>query len=419
MGTIEVTGKNPLHGEIRIQGSKNAALPILAATILNKGITVLHNCPRIKDVTYMISILESIGCKARWDENILILNSTWISSYDIPVKYGSKMRSSIVLLGSLLGRMKKAEASYPGGCVIGKRPIDLHIKALRTMNVDIREEDERFICTTEELRGSVVSFDKPSVGATENVIMAAVMAKGTTRIIHGAKEPEISELCKFLRAMGARVKGEGTDEIIIEGVEELHDAEYTIVSDRIVAGTYILGAMATKGNITIRDFPSIQLSYFLNMIKEMGVFWEADENEIRIIQTENLKPVSYIETSPYPGFPTDLQSQLMAVLTIIPGISFVRETIFEERFKVAVQLEKLGAGIHIQENLAVIKGSPGLSGGEVYAQELRGGAALVIAGLIADGKTVIYDSEYIERGYEDICRDFSLLGADIKYREIR
>ncbi len=414
MSFIKITGGKHLRGEIKVQGSKNAVLPIIAATVLNKGITKIKNCPKILDVLSMIKILEKIGCFIEWEKDTLIVNATDINSVEIPEKYVGRIRSSIIMLGSVLGRCKEVTISYPGGCSIGSRPIDLHIKALKKMNIEITEEGGFLNCTSKKIIGADIVLDFPSVGATENIILTAVLSEGITYICNAAKEPEIVELCQFLQGMGANIRGAGTDKIIIEGVKELHDTEFTISADRIVAGTYMAAVATSKGNVTLNNIDCSQISAITSILKDIGCKIECGNSYITIESNKRLDCVDVIRTQPYPGFPTDMQSQMMSVLSLCDGTSVILENIFETRYNNARELCKMGADIIIEGKLAVIKGVERLSGAEVYSNDLRGGAGLIIAGLAAKGMTVVHNTEYVERGYEDICRDLRQIGASIE-----
>lgn len=414
LNCIQIFGGKPLYGKVKIQGSKNTVLPIIAATVLHRGISVLHNCPRIDDVFHMVEILKCIGCKVLWSYNTLIIDAKEINSCEIPKEYADKMRSSVILLGSLLGRLKTVKLPFPGGCVIGERPIDLHLLGLSKLQVEIEEVDGAIHAQSKGLVGVDLSLAFPSVGATQNILLACILAKGTTIIRNCAKEPEVEELCNFLKSMGAKIEGIGTDILKVEGVEHLKDVEYEIVADRIVAGTYFLAAVATRGQILVTNPPKGHLGSLYEILKNIGVrLWETKEGLVIDAKGELIVPQEVIETEPYPGFPTDLQSPLIAVLTTIAGNSRIRENIFEERFKVIEQLNQMGAHIKVEGKDAYIYGGTKLYGCHVQAKELRGGAALVIAGLCASGVTVIENRHFIDRGYEDIIRDFMLLGASI------
>lgn len=413
MSRIIIEGGCPLRGVVYIQGSKNAVLPILAGALLHKGTTVLHHCPHISDVMDMLKIMEEAGCLIAWHGHTLILNTYHINCTMVSRALAGKMRSSIILMGSLLGRQKKAEIPYPGGCTIGARPIDLHLKALKAMGASIEEAEGVLSASCRELKGAHIEFPIPSVGATENTILAAVLAKGTTRLSGAAMEPEIIELCRFLKEKGACIQGEGSSVITITGVESLRDSEYTICGDRIVAGTYLYAALATKGEVILRGVPSWQMKTPLKVAVRLGAEVEESEEGIRVKAPDVIRAIPVLRTEPYPGFPTDLQSQLLVLLALAEGESVLEEHIFEARFHMAEQLKRLGADIHISGNTARIHGGGRLKGTFVKAEDLRGGAALVIAALAADGQTVIEDTGYIDRGYENICSDLQSLGADI------
>jgi UDP-N-acetylglucosamine 1-carboxyvinyltransferase len=415
LNSINISGGIPLSGEVVVQGSKNAALPMLAAAILCEDITILHNCPKIVDVYNMIAILKTIGCKVVWEENSLIIDSTYVISYEIPLELADKMRSSILMSGALLGRLKNAVIPYPGGCVIGKRPIDLHLDAFKQMNIGIKEGPDGLNANTKQIRGSTIQLAISSVGATENIMLAAVCAEGTTIIKNAAREPEVIELGRFLNKMGGDVKGAGTGTIMINGVTKLHGAQIHIVSDRIAAGTYILAAMGTRGKVVLENAPINHLTALFEVVNEMGGRFMYVDNQLMIDGTNAVNAVKQIETSVYPGFPTDLQSQLLSVLTIANGVSRISENIFEARFKTVEWLTKMGADIVLENSKAKVTGVKDLHGEKVKAEELRGGAALIIAGLIAKGNTNISNARYIERGYQDICKDLAMLGADIRY----
>lgn len=415
MSVIEIDGGNKLNGEVNIQGSKNAVLPILAATVLVNGITRLNHCPKILDVFHMIKILEAIGCHVIWEDSTIIVDSTMLHTSTIPDELVKKMRSSIILMGAMLGRKGSVVITYPGGCTIGARPIDFHLSSFKKMGISVVEKDGLIYCSTDGIKGTDIVLKFPSVGATENIILAAVYAEGTTRIYNAAREPEINELCNFLNASGADITGVGTENIEINGVKTLHDVNYTVASDRIVAGTYLAAVAGTGGKVKLKDVDYTSQISLIEVLKEMGCTICYNENSMTISSTGNIKPVSVIRTMPYPGFPTDMQSQIMSVLTRASGASRIIEDIFEGRYQNVKEQIKFGANIEIQGREAIVYGVPRLQGCEVYASELRGGAALVIAGLMAEGKTILHNPFYIERGYEDICRDLRLIGANIKY----
>lgn len=417
MSTIEVRGLFPIKGEIEVQGSKNAVLPVMAASILNHGITVIDNVPGIQDVFCMMGILNSLGCGCELTGRRLKIDAGHLSETTVKKEDMGRMRSSIMLLGALLGRTGEATVYCPGGCMIGKRPIDLHLMALERMGVIVKQEAdaERLTACASSLRGASVSFPFPSVGATENAIFAAVAAEGHTHLNGCAKEPEIIELCHFLINMGASIRGVGTDHLSIEGRLPLHDSHYTIGGDRIVAGTYLAAAAGAMGEVLLTGIRPSELTDVTSSLRAMGAEVFEEEELLYLKITKQLKGIS-VKTGPYPGFPTDLQSMMMVMLSLSDNGGMIEETIFENRFKTAGELIKLGAGIEIHKDKAHISGNRKLRGAIVEAGDLRGGAALVCAGLSAEGNTRITGCEHIYRGYEDICRDLRGLGADIRYR---
>lgn len=415
MAYVYVAGNKRLNGEVDIQGSKNAALPILAATVLIDGVTRLDKCPRISDVIHMTDILKAIGCKTHWEGSSLIVDSSTIETSTVPAEHVKKMRSSIIMMGALLGRTKEVTITYPGGCLIGARPIDFHLDAFKEMNISLKEVDGLIVCSASKIEGGDIRFKFPSVGATENAILAAVLASGDTIIRNAAKEPEITDLCLFLNKAGAKISGYGTREIKVSGVDKLHETLYTISPDRIVTGTYLAAVAATGGYVALKNTNCNVLEKVIKLYRRIGCNIICEKTNILVSVTENPKSINFVKTEPYPGFPTDMQSQTMAVLMKSIGTSKVSEEIFEGRFKIVDELKKFGANIKVKDSVATICGVSQLKGNKVYATELRGGAALVIAGLMADGITKVYNPEHIERGYEDICRDFRQLGAEIYY----
>lgn len=415
MDSIHIQGGVALQGKVRIQGSKNAALPILAATLLTKETSYIRNCPRIADVYKMVSLLQSLGCYVRWEaEGISISAGNVCGGEDMPVEAITGMRSSLCLLGALLGRCGEVIMEHPGGCVIGERPIDLHIAALEQMGVAFREADGRMMAYTEGLHGAEITLPFASVGATENIVLAAVMAEGDT-IIHGAaREPEITALCGYLECCGARVDGVGSSEIKIHGGRPLYGADYRVPADRIVAGTYLFGCLGTGGNVLLEQAPWQEMETVIQVAEQMGAQCTITREGIYVQAPERPESISFLQTDIYPGFPTDLQSMALVVQTIGSGSCIIRETIFENRFRVAVPLLSMGADIEMLDVDKVrIKGVEHLQGASVEAKELRGGAALVLAGLMAEGETIITGCQYIYRGYENICRDLRELGARI------
>lgn len=420
MSCIEVVGGEQLKGELRIQGSKNAALPIIAATILNKGITILKNCPKILDVFHMITVLEELGSKAAWEGNTLYVDTDSVNTFTVSEGSVQKMRSSILFMGALIGRFHEVTIAYPGGCSIGKRPIDYHLKAIKRMNVtqEFLGEDKSIIhCYTDKIVGNDIFLEFPSVGATQNVILSAVLSDGVTRIFNAAREPEVWELCNYLVEAGARICGKGSAFIEIEGVKKLHDVEYTLPPDRIVAGTYMTAIAATNGDVRLLDTPVRQIDTVIRVLRKTGCSIEEAGDNVKISCKGRLHPIDVLRTQPYPGFPTDMQSQLMTVLSIADGNSTIIEEIFESRYQNIDELKRMGAIISLDDtgNKAIIAGVKHLHGAAVNAHDLRGGAALIVAGLAAVGTTIVRDATCIERGYEDICRDMACLGANIRY----
>lgn len=408
---LYIKGPQRMHGELLIQGSKNAALPILAATVLGKGVFILHHCPRISDVEHMLEMLEDAGCRVTWEGHMLIVDTRYLNNYQVNGNGAGKMRSTVTLLGAILGRMHRVAIPYPGGCTIGKRPIDLHLKALEQLGAVFEHQEHALVGAAEKLRGAEIYLDFPSVGATENILLASVLAEGTTRIHGAAMEPEIVELSSFLRKMGADVRGDGTSVITVEGVQKLQAAEYIIPSDRIVAGTYLFGALMTRGEVRLLHVPVAHLGRLPKLLQRMGAFVEMEEDWIHVRMDRQCSPVPYVVTAPFPGFPTDLQSVLMAALATASGMSFIEEKIFEARFQIVPELRKMGASVSSEESFALIDGNARFHGAKVEAKELRGGAALIMAALAAEGETRISGMEYVLRGYEDINGDLKKLGV--------
>ncbi|MGL6174303.1 MAG: UDP-N-acetylglucosamine 1-carboxyvinyltransferase [Cellulosilyticaceae bacterium] len=416
MSKYIIQGGKRLEGELYIDGSKNAVLPIIAATILTGSTTILHNCPDITDVNIMLDILKELGCSVKRENTTLIIDTTYVGSYCVPKQLVEQMRSSIIFLGSIIGRCKQAEMSYPGGCALGPRPINLHLDALKIMGVNVKETDGLIVSKTEHLQGATIELPFPSVGATENIILAAVLADGVTTIKNAAKEPEIVDLERYLNSCGAKIKGAGTNTISISGVEKLYSTEYTIMTDRIIAGSYLAAAAATRGSIDLRNVNSRDLGPVMDAFKNMGCKVKEYEESISLIAGNTLKGIEII-TEPYPGFPTDMQPQFMAMLCMCQSESVITENIFLSRFNQVPELNKMGANISIINKQAIITPVKYLTGCEVGATDLRCGAALVIAGLIAQGKTSVGHTEYIKRGYHNIVTDLKTLGATIEERE--
>lgn len=416
MSRYHITGGTKLSGETVISGAKNSVLPILAATVMNGSINVIRDCPDLKDVRTMLQILEAIGCKTEFKDNIITVDSKPLNTYIIPDKLVSEMRSSIFLLGPMLSRCGRVHVSYPGGCEIGPRPIDLHLKLLRQLGVSVEESHGYLECRAEKLKGSTIQLDFPSVGATENAMLASVEADGITRIKNAAKEPEIVDLQSFLNKMGAKISGAGTSEIHIQGKRKLHEVEYTIIPDRICAGTILAATAITGGEVLVKNVIPEHISIVLSKFIEAGCTVKEDKNSIYLKAPKRLKAIEIIKTLPYPGFPTDIQSQFLTIMSVAEGTSIISETIFENRFKTVDELMKMGAKIKVDGRVAVINGVEELTGAKVYAKDLRGGAALVLAGLAANGETIVENICHIDRGYDKLEENLSDLGGKI-FRE--
>ncbi|MCC5911867.1 MAG: UDP-N-acetylglucosamine 1-carboxyvinyltransferase [Clostridiaceae bacterium] len=413
MGKLVINGGNKIQGEMTVSGAKNSVLPILAATVLNGKVNVIHDIPQLSDVKVMTKILRAVGCEVKREGNTMIVDSSQLNNHKIPEELIREMRSSIVVLGAMLGRCGETVVSYPGGCEIGPRPIDLHLKSLREMGAIIEEKHGFLICKSENLKGCEIQLDFPSVGATENVMLAATLAKGITIIRNAAREPEIADLQNFINAIGGKVSGAGSATIRIEGVKELQEVEHTIIPDRIVAGTYLVAAAITKGDITLKNVIPEHLQSTLYKLREAGCRILYTHDTIKLEAPQNLQAIEALKTHPYPGFPTDMQSQMMALMTLSDGISIITENIFENRYKHAYELLRMGANIKIDGRVAIIKGVENLTGATVSANDLRGGAALILAGLAAKGTTIVENAKHIERGYDDIAGMLNSVGADI------
>ncbi|WP_313164892.1 UDP-N-acetylglucosamine 1-carboxyvinyltransferase [Sedimentibacter sp.] len=405
-----------LNGNIRVDGSKNAILPILAATLLTDEECIIHDVPYLQDVQVMCKLLESLGANVEKTENTLKISVKNIKTCEAPYELISKMRASFLVMGPLLARCNSAKVYMPGGCAIGTRPIDLHLKGFKYLGADVKSESGYVNAVTEKLTGNDIYLDFPSVGATENIIMAASLAAGETILENAAEEPEIVDLANFLNSMGANIIGAGTKTIRIKGVNKLHKTEHTIIPDRIEAGTYMVLAAATGGNVTIENVVSSHLQPVIAKLREAGAIVEEYDDKIKVVSNGNIKPVD-IKTLPYPGFPTDMQAQFMAMLAIAEGTSIIHETIFENRFMHASELSRMGANVKIEGSSAILKGSSKLSGAKVKATDLRAGAALIIEGLIADGETEITEVYHIKRGYANIIEKLQNIGANIHCEE--
>ncbi|UWP61085.1 UDP-N-acetylglucosamine 1-carboxyvinyltransferase [Ruminococcus gauvreauii] len=408
-----IRGGNPLVGEVEIGGAKNAALAILAAAIMTDETVRIDNLPDVRDINVLLEAIERIGATVeRVDRHTVTINGATIGDISVDYEYIKKIRASYYLLGALLGKYKKAEVPLPGGCNIGSRPIDQHLKGFRALGASVDILHGAIVARANELTGNHIFLDMVSVGATINIMMAASMAKGRTIIENAAREPHVVDVANFLNSMGANIKGAGTDVIRIKGVDKLHASDYSIVPDMIEAGTYMMAAAATKGDILLKNVIPKHLEATTAKLEEIGCEVEEFDDTIRVIASRRLRR-THVKTLPYPGFPTDMQPQMAVVLALAEGTSIVTESIFENRFKYADELARMGADVKVEGNTAIIDGVDRLTGARVSAPDLRAGAALVIAGLAADGITTVDDIMYIQRGYEDFEGKLRGLGADI------
>ena len=414
MKEIRVVGGKRLSGAVSVHGAKNSVLPILAASILSGGESVLHNCPDLKDVTASIEILEYLGCRVKRDGDTVTVDSSTLTRCDVPDHLMREMRSSVIFLGAILARTGQAHMSFPGGCELGSRPIDLHLSALRALGGSIEETGGNLVCHAGSLRGCELTLAIPSVGATENAMLAACYAKGITVIANAAREPEIVDLQTFLRAMGARVWGAGSSTIMIEGGHPLHGCSHTIMADRIVAATYLTAVAAAGGEVQLEGVDYRQLSTVTATLSQAGCEIRSAENWVSISCKERLQGVRPIRTAPYPGFPTDAQAPMMAALATSKGATVFVENIFESRYRHVAELMRMGADIRVEGRVAVVSGVERLHGASVQATDLRGGAALVVAGLGAEGETRITGLSHIDRGYQNLEEVLRSLGAEIQ-----
>ena len=412
MSKFIIQGGKRLEGEVKISGSKNAALPIIAATVLNGGKTTLYNIPDIQDVQTMFEIIKDIGGNVTKKKNKVIIDTSKIHTYEIPDHLMRKMRSSVILAGALIGKYHKARFSCPGGCDIGARPIDLHLKGFEKLGINIKEEFGEIVCSTEKIVGTQIHLDFPSVGATENIILASCLGDGTTIITNAAIEPEIEDLAKYLNKMGAKIKGVGTDKIEIIGVSKLAETSHNIMPDRIEAGTYLVAGAITGGKVKLINVCPEHIEPILNKLEEANCKLEIGKNTILIEAPKRIKAVD-VKTMPYPGFPTDMQSIFGALLTTAKGTSVITENIFESRYKYVQELNRMGAKINVEGRTAIIKGTKKIQGANVVATDLRGGAALILEALAAKGITEIDNIYYVLRGYEKIEEKLKKIGAKI------
>lgn len=415
MANLVVEGGKRLSGEVKVQGSKNSTLPILAATLLCRGECVLYNCPRLSDVEASLAILRYLGCTARREGDVVIVDTGSVTRCDIPPELMHKMRSSIIFLGAAVARFGRARMSFPGGCELGPRPIDLHLSGLREMGVEISEEHGELDCyINERLHGAKIALTIPSVGATENIMIAAAVADGTTIITNAAREPEITDLADFLNACGARIAGAGESTVIIDGVERLHPADHAIIPDRIVAATLMSAAAVTGSSIRFRSVIPSHLDAVLPVYRECGCEIEIKKGDILFSSPYRLKSPKLIRTSPYPGFPTDAQAPVMSMAAVAQGMTVFVENMFESRYGHVSELCRFGADIRVEGRVAVVDGVKRLLSARVRARDLRGAAALVVAALAARGRSEIEGTEYLERGYEELELVLSSLGAEVK-----
>ena len=412
MSCYIIEGGNRLEGAVNISGSKNASLPIIAASILNGSVTKLYNVPNIHDTQITLEILKILGCKITKKSDKIIIDSKSMQKTEIPEELMRQMRSSVVLAGAIIGRLKNTTISYPGGCDIGARPIDLHLQGFRRLGIEVEEDAGYIKCKCEKIVGNTIQLDFPSVGATENIMLASVLADGETTITNAAMEPEIVDLQNMLNKMGAKVEGAGTNIIKIIGVKRLKEVSYTVMPDRIEAGTFLCAGAITGGKVKLNNVVPEHLSPIIHKLEECGCKIEIEKNSIKLEAPKKLKAVD-IKTMPYPGFPTDMQSIFTTILTVSKGTSLIVENIFENRYKYTNELKRMGAKITVEGKTAVVKGIRRLTGANVTSTDLRGGASLVLAGLQAKGKTTVNNIEYILRGYEKLDRKLALLGAKI------
>ncbi len=417
MAKMVVTGGYPLSGVCRIGGAKNAALPVLAACVLTKRSVRLLDCPHLTDVENMLRILRTLGCRAEWEGDALVIDASAASCSELPERLSKELRSSVFLLGPIIGRFGCASVPYPGGCEIGDRPVDLHIKGLSALGVHIVEESGRIVCSGGRLTGADIHLDYPNVGATENIMMAACAAEGETVIRNAAREPEILDLQRFLLAAGFTVHGAGSSTVIVRGGGEPRDVSFSIMPDRIVAGTLLTAAAMTYGSITLENVVVEHISATLSKLCECGCRISLHKNAVSLLSPGRPRELKLVETLPHPGFPTDMQAQIFALCSIADGTSVIVENVFENRFKHAQELKRMGGVSTIKNRMAIIRGVPRLKGANVTAHDLRGGAALVLAGMCADGETTVTNCEQIDRGYERLDLMLGALGAKIQRRE--
>jgi UDP-N-acetylglucosamine 1-carboxyvinyltransferase len=408
---IVINGGNPLKGEVSVSGSKNAALPIMVATLLADGCHKISGIPNLRDINTLANLLTHLGAEIQFNEDVEVKTNN-ISVFDAPYELVRTMRASFLVIAPLIARLGKARVSLPGGCAIGVRPVDIHIKGLEAMGVKIDIDQGYVIAVCDELKGAHIILDMPTVGGTENIIMTACLAKGTTVIENAAREPEIIDLVDALKTMGAKITGEGTGTITIEGVSKLNPLNYTVMPDRIEAGTFMVAAGITGGDIYIKNCPVKYMGATIDKLRETGIVIEEENGLVHVTSSGKINSVE-ITTNPYPGFPTDMQAQMMAILSIADGTSVIRETIFENRFIHVAELDRLGASIKVEHDTAIIGGVEKLNGATVMATDLRASASLILSGLIAEGKTTVLRVYHLDRGYDCLEEKLKLLGADM------
>lgn len=414
MEQLLIRGGKPLQGEVAVSGAKNAALCILPAALLSKSVCRIENVPCINDITVLLEAMQDLGVKIDFEDDghTVIMDTRKLKKVTVDYEHIKKIRASYYLLGALLGGYNKAEVALPGGCNIGSRPIDQHIKGFEALGATVDIEHGMIKTSAKKLKGDTIYLDMPSVGATINIMMAAVMAEGFTYIENSAKEPHIVDIANFLNSMGADVKGAGTDVIKIHGVESMHGTEYMIIPDQIEAGTYMVAAAITDGDVTVSNLIPKHMEAIVAKLHEMGVGVEEFDEAIRVYKKDAYKPI-HVKTMPYPGFPTDMQPQFTALMAKVDGVGIMSESIFESRFTYTSELVRMGANIKVEGNTAIISGVEGFTGAEVAAPDLRAGAALALAGLAAEGETLISNVEYIDRGYEHFVEKIRSIGGEI------
>jgi UDP-N-acetylglucosamine 1-carboxyvinyltransferase len=414
MDSFVIRGGRALKGKVEAKGSKNAVLPIMAASMLSDGPCEISNVPHLRDITTMSNVLRQMGMDVHEaGDNGLTINGGGLNDHMAPYELVRTMRASILVMGPLIARLGKAKVALPGGCAIGLRPVDIHLKGLEALGAKVKTGRGYVQVSARTLRGAEICLDYPSVGATENLMMAAVFARGTTVIENAAREPEVQDLAVFLRAMGAHIAGEGTSRVTIEGVKSLRPAAHRVIPDRIEAGTYMVAGAITGGSVTLEGLHTTHMGPILQKLNEAGAEVRIEGTCMTVSTPNGLRPID-VRTAPHPGFPTDMQAQLMALMTVTPGRSSITETVFENRFMQAAELSRMGADIHLEHNTAIINGVEHLSGADVMASDLRASAALVLAGLVAHGETKISRIYHIDRGYEKIEKQLTALGANIK-----